>query len=409
MGGFFSTSTITRRLLAVFGTVLLIFAVFGALAMGRVQTMGAATDMIVKRVIPTVVAAQDIDRQIMVLEQTISVLRTFDSAEWLGPYRDAHSHLLADYKTLAALDAQYPTVRSILEQRVQPAANTLDAIVRGWLAQPPTHVRLSLSAQRPSSTAGPPPVPPLMRSWNSGLAVYRKAFRDLSASLDEVEAKSSASSNGAASSAFVTITVCMAAGFALVALLALGLLRTVKAANADLLSLAKTDSLTGRPNHRTMVELLDREIARGSRNGLPCSVLVIDIDHFKAVNDTYGHLAGDAALQAFADRVVAEIRRADIVGRWGGEEFVVILPEIQGAAAMSAADRIRSAIAANDFNAAIGKHLTCSIGIASFPVDGVSSDVLIGAADHAMYAAKQMGRNQVRLASDTDSACMQVS
>jgi diguanylate cyclase (GGDEF)-like protein len=192
----------------------------------------------------------------------------------------------------------------------------------------------------------------------------------------------------------------MAAGLALIGWLGFRLLRTVRTASAHLLLLATTDPLTGRPNHRTLVTLLDREVARGVRYERPFGLLFIDIDRFKALNDQYGHSAGDAALCAFAGHVAAQLRSVDVVGRWGGEEFLAILPESDGQVALTVAEHVRSSVAAHDFGAGCGGHMTCSIGVAGFPADGATRDGLVEAADRAMYAAKGKGRNQVLPASD---------
>jgi diguanylate cyclase (GGDEF)-like protein len=170
--------------------------------------------------------------------------------------------------------------------------------------------------------------------------------------------------------------------------------------NARLESLASADPITGLPNHRTLVAALDGELARYRRHQQPCAVLFFDLDRFKTLNDTFGHGAGDAALREFAAVVRSGLRDSDILGRWGGEEFVAILPQTDPHAALVVAERAVTAVEAHTFWAAGGAHLTCSVGIAGYPQDEQDRDGLIGRADHAMYAAKHLGRNQVRLASD---------
>lgn len=169
---------------------------------------------------------------------------------------------------------------------------------------------------------------------------------------------------------------------------------------------AGTDALTGLPNHRSMVSALDREIERARRYSRPCAVLFLDIDHFKALNDGYGHAAGDAALCTFAQVVGASLRSVDSLGRWGGEEFVALLPENHSTAAQMAAEHVRAAVAAHPFPVGGGVHLTCSIGVAVYPDDARECNALVAAADHAMYAAKHLGRNQVRAATDPMVAAM---
>jgi diguanylate cyclase (GGDEF)-like protein len=166
-------------------------------------------------------------------------------------------------------------------------------------------------------------------------------------------------------------------------------------------SLAGADPATGLPNHRTLVSTLDREIERSRRYGHPCVLLFLDLDHFKALNDTFGHPAGDAALREFSSVVRSSLRSIDTLGRWGGEEFVAILPETDEEAGLSVAERLRSAVAAHAFWSAGGSHITCSAGLASYPEHAQDRDGLIELADQAMYAAKRLGRNQVRLAGES--------
>jgi diguanylate cyclase (GGDEF)-like protein len=163
---------------------------------------------------------------------------------------------------------------------------------------------------------------------------------------------------------------------------------------------AGTDALTGIPNHRAVVAALDLELERARRYGRPCSLLFFDIDHFKALNDGYGHAVGDAVLCAFAEVVRSALRGVDTFGRWGGEEFVALLPELGSAEAQVVAERIRTKVAAHSFMISGGTHLTCSIGVGAYPDDAQDRVALVAAADDAMYAAKHLGRNQTRTAID---------
>ena len=172
------------------------------------------------------------------------------------------------------------------------------------------------------------------------------------------------------------------------------------AANGRLEALATIDPLTGLPNHRAMVAALDHELERAHHNRQPCALLFLDIDHFKALNDGYGHPAGDTVLAGFGAIVGGCLRAIDTVGRWGGEEFVVVLPQRNRAAGTAVANQVRAAVAAWPFPIGGGTQLTCSIGIAAYPQDAEERDGLIAAADRAMYAAKHLGRNQVRAADD---------
>lgn len=177
-------------------------------------------------------------------------------------------------------------------------------------------------------------------------------------------------------------------------------------AHATLAALATTDPLTGLANHRAVVAAIDHELERAHRYSRECALLFIDIDHFKALNDSGGHSAGDQALVELGDVVRSRLRTIDGVGRWGGEEFVIWLPETGGPGAMQTAERVRAAIAAHVFGAAGGSHLTCSLGVAVFPADGSTRTALIDAADQAMYAAKRLGRNQALAAADPAVAAL---
>ncbi|MEO6890647.1 MAG: diguanylate cyclase [Ktedonobacteraceae bacterium] len=172
--------------------------------------------------------------------------------------------------------------------------------------------------------------------------------------------------------------------------------RALAAANTSLEALATTDPLTELPNHRALIGVLDQELQRSQRSCSSCSLFFLDIDHFKALNDGYGHSVGDAVLREFASTVRANLRVMDTLGRWGGEEFVAILPETNREDALSIAERIRAAIAAHAFSIGGGLHLTCSVGIATSPFDAEEREGLIAASDRAMYGAKKLGRNQVR-------------
>ncbi len=162
---------------------------------------------------------------------------------------------------------------------------------------------------------------------------------------------------------------------------------------------AKTDPLTGVLNRRSLLEQLEA-LCRGARtNGLPVAVLFLDLDFFKSINDSYGHAAGDACLAAIVPPIQAELRQSDIVGRYGGEEFVVVLSGADSAAAEPIAERIRlrvSEIRIEGLRAPI--HVTCSIGVASSDRLDVWGQALVAQADAAVYAAKRLGRNRVQVA-----------
>lgn len=170
----------------------------------------------------------------------------------------------------------------------------------------------------------------------------------------------------------------------------------------ELSNLATHDHLTGLFNRRETHRLLQEEVERAARYNRNLALLWIDLDHFKAVNDRYGHSAGDQALKAVCRRLAGSIRQVDTFGRYGGEEFVVLLPEMNTDDALETAERLRCLLADQPImlDESTPLNLTLSIGIAVYPRDGSSADALCSAADSAMYAAKHAGRNQVCLASD---------
>ena len=168
--------------------------------------------------------------------------------------------------------------------------------------------------------------------------------------------------------------------------------------NADLDRMSRTDVLTGLYNRRHLDEQLLREQSNSSRHHDPLSVLLLDIDHFKQVNDSFGHPAGDLVLCAFADRLRAELRAADIAGRWGGEEFMIIMPRTELDGAVAVAERLRSTVAAKPIVAGhVNIDVTVSGGCALSM--GHSVDALLHLADDCLYRAKTSGRNKIVAAS----------
>lgn len=175
-------------------------------------------------------------------------------------------------------------------------------------------------------------------------------------------------------------------------------LEAARADNARLETLAHTDPLTHLLNRRGLLVRLEAELDRVRRYNAPLGLLLIDLDHFKSVNDTYGHLAGDDVLTEMGKLLQNATRSVDIVGRYGGEEFVVVLPETAVDGVMIFAQRIRDKIAAHKFSFGKGitNHLTASVGVANFPSAGIhSSEELLHSADMALYKAKESGRNAV--------------
>lgn len=159
---------------------------------------------------------------------------------------------------------------------------------------------------------------------------------------------------------------------------------------------ANTDPLTNLYNRRLLFERLLEETSRAKRFDHGLAVLMLDIDHFKAINDTHGHSMGDTVLREVARILKFSTRLYDIVCRYGGDEFTVILPQTRRHDGLIVAERIRRCVQSQIGQMALGLELTASIGLASLPEDGDDSDRLLQAADLALYHAKSAGRNQVK-------------
>ncbi len=163
---------------------------------------------------------------------------------------------------------------------------------------------------------------------------------------------------------------------------------------------ASVDDLTGLYNHRFLIDSLGQQVALAERLGAPLAILMIDIDHFKALNDTHGHHAGDLALTTFARTVLSNVRRADLTARYGGEEFVVLMPNTSGREAFIVAEKIRLAVAATDVELPDRPpvRLTVSVGVAAYPEDTSGAAELFSLADDALYRAKRAGRHRTVMA-----------
>jgi len=172
------------------------------------------------------------------------------------------------------------------------------------------------------------------------------------------------------------------------------------AARNALLHEATHDALTGLLNRRAILEALSRELLRAERNHCRLSVGLFDIDHFKRVNDGYGHAIGDEVLRVFAETLTTFLRGYDLIGRYGGEEFLVVIPDHSMTDDQDIYERLKSKIAEKPIATQSGElSITVSIGVAFFH-RGVDADALIEAADKALYRAKEQGRNRVCHASD---------
>ncbi|MBI1904677.1 MAG: diguanylate cyclase [Rhodocyclales bacterium] len=174
-----------------------------------------------------------------------------------------------------------------------------------------------------------------------------------------------------------------------------------KRMEGELAFLAARDALTGLYNRREFLLHFGEEVQRAARYDRPLSLLLIDVDHFKSVNDRSGHQIGDEVLKRIGGVLQLEIRKVDYAARYGGEEFVVVLPEMDAAAALDTAERLRGLLAAVSMEDGEGRAftITVSIGVAAFPADGATPEAMFEAADRAMYAAKNNGRNRVCRAS----------
>ena len=172
---------------------------------------------------------------------------------------------------------------------------------------------------------------------------------------------------------------------------------------ARLLRSGFTDVLTGWHNRRYLQIRLNEELARAYRDGTHVVCLMLDVDHFKRVNDTWGHVAGDAVLQQLANRIDSQVRASDVAARYGGEEFLLLLPDTDDESGVLLAERIRAAVSAENYDLPCGESIpiTASIGIAGIAPDPDAADLktigdsLIARADVALYKAKSGGRDQV--------------
>ncbi len=180
----------------------------------------------------------------------------------------------------------------------------------------------------------------------------------------------------------------------MVGLTAHQLARQVRLQNLQLTALSNTDGLTALPNHTAWQEAVEREYARARRGGQKAAVLMIDLDHFKQINDNYGHPAGDAVLRELAAILRESLRGHDMPGRYGGEEFGVLLPGSDGPGAEVIAERIRKRIEQASFGAERALHVTTSIGCAALEPGDASAAAWIARADRALYLAKAAGRNR---------------
>ncbi len=180
---------------------------------------------------------------------------------------------------------------------------------------------------------------------------------------------------------------------------------------ATLQHMATQDSLTGLLNRRIMVDLVETELKLVERHGHPMTVALVDLDHFKSINDRFGHQAGDAVLIGFASLAQSQLRQVDKVARWGGEEFLIMLPQVKADEALNALERLRLSMGSLTFPEHPGVNATFSVGLAQAR-QGETLEQLIERADHALYQAKHNGRNRSHVAeheADASQAAAQPS
>lgn len=242
-------------------------------------------------------------------------------------------------------------------------------------------------------------VPELGNQLRIGVIKSEPALRDI---LDKGVATLSAADREQIVNRHVSITVQngtdyrlvwqLLAGGLVIALIGAFWMRKLSRLNRELARLSVTDRLTGIYNRMKLDESLAAEIQRCRRYDQALAIVLLDIDHFKRINDTYGHQAGDRALIDIARLLSAGSRETDVVGRWGGEEFMIVLPHTDLAGAGRLAEKMRTTIAAHEF-AGIGQQ-TASFGVAAYRIDDQPND-LVARADVALYEAKRAGRNRV--------------
>ena len=195
-----------------------------------------------------------------------------------------------------------------------------------------------------------------------------------------------------------TFTLLMAnfSPFVLVAYVTSMLASDILSAKRKIARLSQTDDLTGIPNMRAFNKLLDKEIDRTQRHGTPLTVIMVDVDGLKAINDRYGHAAGNRLIQTVSTVLKACIRTSDVLARYGGDEFIILLSQGDRGAVRATAERIRTAVAHTAFDLN-GERIatTASVGIASFPTDVSVIEDVVDKADIALYRSKQAGRNRV--------------
>lgn len=321
-----------------------------------------------------VARALELSRCSVVLARPGDAIGTFAAAPDDATIHDVDLPLDSYPEIRTAIDTNRPVL--VADARVHP----LFAEVRKTRAAAGRPAERRPAAGRPLEVRSAAAVPFTIDQWRSGVLVLRTGPDERTLTTEDIH--------------FSGIVL----RAAVAAIRRAQALETTRADNRRLEALATTDPLTRVLNRRALRERLITEGDRARRYESSLSLLLIDIDHFKQINDTFGHLAGDSALRELGALLEEAVRTVDIVARYGGEEFVVILPETVTEGGVVFAERLRECVASRAFDVGTEHpvHLTVSIGVATFPSASVTStEDLFARADEALYRAKSGGRNQV--------------
>jgi diguanylate cyclase (GGDEF)-like protein len=185
------------------------------------------------------------------------------------------------------------------------------------------------------------------------------------------------------------------AGFCVTSVAAVYLLLRLRAVSQLHMRLARVDRLTDLPNRLHLEEHMARLVSASVRQARPFSVFIADVDHFKRVNDSYGHEIGDEVLRELSARMIKALRAEDMLGRWGGEEFLALLPNTTEEGACAVANRVRTMVSSSPIITTTGEHLKVTISIGCATIAGARDDSVVQRADEALYRAKELGRDRV--------------